>query len=51
MSGLRTEPKNGRNEILYATWKTNYQQYMEEALRILEGLIRPTMGMGSSSAL
>ncbi len=46
VSGLRTELMNGRNEILYATWKTNYQQYMEEALRILEGPNPPHDGHG-----
>jgi len=46
VSGLRKELVDGRNEILYATWKTNYQQYMEEALRILEGPNPPHDGHG-----
>jgi len=46
VSGLRKELMDGRNEILYATWKTNYQQYMEEALRILESPNPPHDGHG-----
>lgn len=46
VDGLRAELMNGRNEILPATWKSNYQQYMEEALRILDGPNPPQDGHG-----
>ncbi|MFS6828481.1 site-specific integrase [Cyanobium sp. ATX-6F1] len=46
VDGLRAELMNGRNEILPATWKSNYQQYMEEALRILDGPNPPHDGHG-----
>jgi integrase len=34
-AGLRTALMTGRNEILPATWKANYQPYIDEALRLL----------------
>lgn len=46
VDGLRAELMNGRNEILPATWKSNYQQYMQEALRILDGPNPPHDGHG-----
>ncbi|WP_411876850.1 site-specific integrase [Vulcanococcus limneticus] len=45
-AGLRAELMNGRNEITAATWKCNYQPYVEEALRILEGPKSPHDGHG-----
>ena len=44
--GLRKALMNGRNEIQPQTWKTNYQPYIEEALRILASQRPPTDGHG-----
>jgi hypothetical protein len=37
---------NGRNEIQLQTWKTNYQPYVEEAVRILTSRNAPSDGHG-----
>jgi hypothetical protein len=45
-NGLKAALMNGRNEIQPQTWKTNYQPYIAEALRILAGRRAPTDGHG-----
>ena len=49
--GLRTALITGRNEILPATWKANYQPYVEEALRLLDSDKGITDGHGLLQAV
>ena len=49
--GLRTALMTGRNEILPATWKANYQPYIEEALRLLDSDKGITDGHGLLQAV
>ncbi len=44
--GLKGALMNGRNEIQLQTWRTNYQPYVEEALRILSSRNAPSDGHG-----
>jgi hypothetical protein len=43
---LKATLMNGRNEIQLQTWKTNYQPYVEEAVRILTSRNAPSDGHG-----
>jgi len=43
-TSLRNALQNSRNEILEQTWRSNYESYIQEALKLLTGAKPPTDG-------